>query len=113
MAGSLSTSEKQALLRLREERERRTKRPETAEEAERLSASLHDFVRAAWPVIEPGTPLVDGWYIEAICDHLQAVSEGRIKKLIINQPPRTLKSSLVSVLWPAWEWTLDPTLRMM
>lgn len=58
-------------------------------------------------------PLVDGWYIKAICDHLQSVSEGRIKKLIINVPPRTAKSSLVSILWPVWEWTREPSLRSM
>jgi len=45
-----------------------------------------------------------GWHIEAICDHLEAVTAGKIRYLLINIPPGTMKSLLVSVLWPAWEW---------
>src|SRR3990167_3791949 len=60
MEGSLSTSEKQALLRLLAERERRTKRPETAEEAKRLSASFAEFAEIAWSLIQPGVVLLKG-----------------------------------------------------
>lgn len=42
--------------------------------------------------------------IEAICDHLEAVTAGKIKRLLINVPPGCMKSLLVSVIWPAWEW---------
>ena len=38
------------------------------------------------------------------CDHLEAITVGRINRLLINVPPGTMKSMLVSVLWPAWEW---------
>ena len=67
-----------------------------------------DFIRAAWPVIEPGKEIVWGWHLDAICDHLQAVTERKIKKLLICIPPRFSKSTLVSVLWPAWVWTWRP-----
>ena len=73
-------------------------------EAETLRRDLHKFVLAFWPVIEPGKPFIDGWHIKAICAHLEAVSNGTIKRLIINVPPRFSKSSLVSVLWQAWDW---------
>ena len=49
--------------------------------------SLKAFMKQAWPVLEPATEFVDGIHIEAICLHLQAVTEGRIPHLIINVPP--------------------------
>ncbi len=79
---------------------------EYAEALERdlCSRSLADFVRQAWPVIEPVTPLKWGWVVDAICEHLEAVTAGQIKRLLMNVPPGTMKSLLVSTLWPAWEW---------
>lgn len=47
---------------------------------------------------------IDGWVIDAICEHLQAVVDGEIRHLILNIPPRTLKSSLCSVAFPSWVW---------
>ena len=41
---------------------------------------------------------------DAICQHLEAVTDGRITRLLINVPPGSMKSLLVSVFWPAWEW---------
>jgi predicted phage terminase large subunit-like protein len=73
-------------------------------EKELSMRSFHEFVKLAWPVIEPGTPYVDNWHMEAICEHLEAVTRGDITRLLINVPPGTSKSSLVSVFWPAWEW---------
>lgn len=66
--------------------------------------SLAAFVKHFWPVIEPGNPLMWGWAMDAICDHLEAVTSGEIKRLIINVPPGFSKSSLTSIFWPAWEW---------
>ncbi len=65
---------------------------------------FREFFRQAWAVIEPGTPLLSNWYVDAECDHAQAVSEGKIRNLIVNKPPRTLKSSIWAVAWPAWVW---------
>lgn len=76
-------------------------------------ASLRNFSEDAWRINEAGDPYVDGWHIHAICDHLQAVARGEIRNLLINIPPRHMKSSLVSVLFPAWVWTWDPTRRWM
>ena len=72
-------------------------------ERELATRSLREFVRQAWPIIEPLTPFVPGWHILAIIDHLEAVTRGDIRNLLINVPPRHMKSLLVSVLWPAWE----------
>lgn len=82
-------------------------------DAELLRRSFFEFAKRAWHLIEPGTPFCDSWHIRAICEHLQAVSQGQIKRLVINVPPRTGKSSLVSILWPCWEWTFNPAARWM
>ncbi len=81
---------------------------EVKEEAERLSGSLVDFVKTAWMHLEPETPYQHNWHVDAICEHLQAVSNGQIKRLQVWVPPQSMKSRLVSVLWPAWEWTFSP-----
>lgn len=62
------------------------------------------FVKHFWHVLEPQTPFVEGWILNMVCDHLQAVSEGRITRILINVPPGFMKSLLVDVFWPAWEW---------
>ncbi len=66
--------------------------------------SLRSFVEQAWHVVEPKTPFIHGWHVDAICDHLEAVTEGHIQDLLINIPPRHMKSLTVSVFWPCWEW---------
>jgi predicted phage terminase large subunit-like protein len=62
------------------------------------------FVRYYWPILEPGTVFRDGWALEAVCEHLEAVTFGEITKLLINVPPGFMKSLLTDVFWPAWEW---------
>ena len=75
--------------------------------------SLNHFMRTMWPVIEPTTKYIHGWHIDAICEHLEAVSRFEIKRLIINMPPRHIKSIGVSVLFPAWVWASEPTRRFL
>lgn len=68
------------------------------------SQSFAEFVKQAWHVIEPSTPLLWGWAMDAICEHLEAVTRGDVKRLLMNVPPGMSKSTLVGVMWPAWEW---------
>ena len=91
------------------------RRPSLAAEIDRELAArrLHEFVRQAWPIVEPATPFVPGWHIEAIIEHLEAVTRGQIRNLLINVPPRHMKSLLVSVFWPAWEWIRFPERRWL
>jgi predicted phage terminase large subunit-like protein len=65
---------------------------------------LIDFMKNHWSALEPGQPFTPGWAIEATCEHLQAVTECQIKRLLINVPPGCTKSMSTSVFWPAWEW---------
>lgn len=67
-------------------------------------SSLIDYAELMWPVLEPGREMKRGWAVEAICEHLEAVTKGHIKKLLINVPPGMMKSLLTQVLWPSWEW---------
>lgn len=66
--------------------------------------SLADFARFVWPILEPGTALQWGWALDAICEHLEAVSAGQSRRLVMNVPPGSMKSLLTGVIWPAWEW---------
>ncbi len=66
--------------------------------------SLLSFIEIFWSVLEPGRKFVKGRAIEVICEHLEAVSRGQIKKLLINVPPGCMKSLTTNVFWPAWEW---------
>lgn len=67
------------------------------------------FEHFAWPVLQPGTTFRPNWHIDAICDHLEALKRGEIRKLIINMPFRMLKSTIVSQTFPAWDWIDNPS----
>ena len=60
------------------------------------------FIRKTFQTINPGIAYEHNWHRDLICDYLNAIERGEIKRLIINIPPRTLKSVCVSVAWPAW-----------
>lgn len=61
-------------------------------------------MREFWHVVEPVRSLQEGWVLDAICEHLEAVTDGRITRLLINVPPGSMKSLLCNVFWPAWMW---------
>ena len=69
--------------------------------------SLYKFLKNAWKYVD-SSEFTDGWPIEAVAEHLQAVADGEIKRLIVNIPPRCAKSSLTSVAFPAWVWLQPP-----
>lgn len=77
-------------------------------DAELSKQSLRHFMTQAWHVIEPGKSFVPGFHIDAICDHMQALIAGDIRKLVINVPPRTSKSTTVAVMAPVWSWIGNP-----
>lgn len=79
-----------------------------------LRLPLRTFIREAWHELHPATaPLVPGWHLDALSDHLEAVSRGEIRRLLINVPPGTSKSLTVAVFWPVWEWTTAPHLQYL
>lgn len=85
----------------RAEIDRRKRMMDQAAEAEQ---DLLQFIRMFWHVLEPSTPLVEGWVLEGLCDFLMAATDGHIKRGIMNLFPGSMKSSVLNVFWPAWEW---------
>jgi predicted phage terminase large subunit-like protein len=80
---------------------------------ELLAKDLVKFIEHAWHVVEPSTPYVHGTHIQLVADHLEAVTKGQIRNLLINLPPRHMKSLTVSVFWPVWEWIAAPHRRWL
>jgi predicted phage terminase large subunit-like protein len=70
------------------------------------------FVKRMWPAVS-SDQFVDGYHLSAICEHLQAVADGQIKRLAINVAVRHSKSLLCSVLWPCFLWTRQPSSRII
>jgi predicted phage terminase large subunit-like protein len=95
---------------IRAERARRAQQREldrVSHDAEAIRArcqTLVGFVREAWHVLEPNARYIHSWHIDAIAAHLEAVTAGRINRILINVPPGSMKSMLVSVFWQAWQW---------
>jgi predicted phage terminase large subunit-like protein len=69
---------------------------------------LKKFIELSWHQIEPGKIYIPGWHIDAICEHLEAISRGTLTRLVINIPPGCMKSLTSCVFWPAWVWTFKP-----
>lgn len=102
----VSRAEAEAYLELRREQHRRheAKRLETEREAIIAKcATLHGFIEEFWYVLEPARRFVTGWAVQAMCAHLEAVTDGQFKRLLETVPPGMMKSLLL-VFWTAWEW---------
>lgn len=81
-------------------------------EAEICRRDFKQFIQRSWKIIEPGKTFVPGWHLDAIAEHLQACVEGQIKRLIINIPPRHMKSISAAVDLGPWAWTRNPSLQL-
>jgi predicted phage terminase large subunit-like protein len=79
------------------------------EEIDKLK-DLRYFIAEAWKLVEPAT-FINNWHIDAIADHLSAITNGDIMDLLVTMPPRHSKSLIITVLWPVWEWTQLPSYR--
>lgn len=82
---------------------RRGRWRELEKERLRLEGSLSAFVEGSWPSIS-ASQFRPGWCLDAMCSHLEAVRTGEIRRLLINIPPRSAKSSICSIAFPAWIW---------
>lgn len=87
-------------------------------QADECKRSFFYFVKLFWKEIIPETP-VWNWHIPYLCDELQKVSQNVVDRkeklydLLINIPPGTTKSTIVTIMWPAWLWAIDPTIRII
>ena len=71
------------------------------------------FTEECFNVVSPGDVFAPNWHIEAIVEYLKAVEDGEFNRLVINMPPRALKSISVSIAWPAWLLGNEPTRRII
>ena len=84
-----------------------------------LESSYYDFVKDAFPVMHNGDPINDNWHIELVCNKLQdaimrvARREPRKKHLLINIPPRSLKSRMATIYSTPWAWIHAPRIKVI
>jgi predicted phage terminase large subunit-like protein len=78
-----------------------------------LRQGLYPFVMKAFATVSPGEPFLPNWHLEAICHHLELVRQGKIRRLRIEVPPRSLKSVCASVAFPAFLLGHDPTMKII
>lgn len=78
-------------------------------EAEICKRSLYEFTRRAFPVAYPGETFQDNWHIKTICDYFEAMDVGKFQNLIINIPPRHMKSVICNVMLPSWRLANNPS----
>lgn len=104
----LTRDQAERYLELLSEKRRRDAARTLREDADGVRArckKFSSFVKEAWHVLEPSNPLKWSWHLDAMCDHLEAISLGLLPpRMVINVPPGSSKSMIVSVLWQAWEW---------
>ena len=87
--------------------------------AEVYKRSFYLFALDAFKELHNGQKLTDNWHIKLICDRLQQEAERivskepRNKHLLINVPPRTLKSEMVNVFFSVYCWILDPSIQFI
>jgi predicted phage terminase large subunit-like protein len=63
---------------------------------------LSCFVKGVLAIVDPGTLYKHNWHVDLICEYLEAAWRREIRRLIINIPPRFMKSTITSIAWPAW-----------
>ena len=78
-----------------------------------LRSDLGFFAERCFYELNPQAAFLPNWHIEAIAAKLAAVAQGKIQRLIINLPPRHLKSLLTSVAFPAWRLGHDPSAQIL
>jgi predicted phage terminase large subunit-like protein len=75
---------------------------------EALASDFAGFARCAWKVLNPGRALFWSWHYDLLCEYLTLVKERKLRRLIINVPPRTAKSTIATVCFPCWVWITEP-----
>lgn len=81
--------------------------------------SYYSFIKYAWKVLEPQTLFIDNWHIKYLCDLLQneveriARGEHKDKDIIINIPPRSMKTGIVTIYLNAWVWLYYPYFKFI
>lgn len=72
-----------------------------------------EFLQKVFYTINPGYDFINSWHIQLMSEYLKTIEDGNINRLIVNVPPRSLKSLCISVAWPAWILGIDPTKKII
>ena len=78
-----------------------------------LRQSLSSFMQKTFTTVDPGATYLHNWHIDLMAEYLEACTEREITRLIINIPPRYMKSIAVSVAWPAWVIGHEPSSKFL
>jgi hypothetical protein len=78
-----------------------------------LRHDLCAFIHRSFLELNPQTRFQSNWHIELIASKLEDVRYGRCKRLIVNVPPRHLKSHAISVAFPAWLLGHEPSKQIL
>lgn len=78
---------------------------------DKILSSLAGFTARAWPHIRDNNEFYPNWHIGALSQEYEDLYHGRNDRLIVNQPPGTMKSVLLNVFFPAWVWAQEPSKR--
>lgn len=73
--------------------------------------SFPDFVKQAWPHVEPAVAIQWNWHLDILCERLTRLAHKDARDTVFNVPPGTMKSLMASVFWPTWIWTWWPEWR--
>lgn len=71
------------------------------------------FVELMFPVLHPGKKLIFASYLELLATVLMSVEQGNLRRVLLNLPPRHMKSMLTSVLYPAWILGRNPSAKFI
>src|SRR6266446_5066748 len=78
-----------------------------------LRSDFYGFIERSFYELNPNAGFFRNWHIELIAHKLEECRRGKIKRLIINVPPRSLKSHCASVAFPAWLLGHDPSAQII
>lgn len=79
-----------------------------AEERARLTEDFAYFCQQAWNALYPTTDLTWSWHYDYIAEYLQLIRSRKLRRLIVNVPPRTSKSTFLTIFFPVWTWIENP-----
>jgi hypothetical protein len=78
-----------------------------------FSEDFVGFLGKSFATVAPDRAFLMSWHLDLLAEHLEAVRRGEITRLMVNMPPRSLKSLTVSVAWPAWLLGKAPNTKIM
>lgn len=93
----------------REHKNLKQKFEEYFDSPDKIISSLIGFTRRAWQHIRDPNEFYPNWHLDLLAAEYEDLYHGRNDRLIVNQPPGTMKSFLLNVFFPAWVWAQDPS----